>query len=237
MPFNNPPTGGTSVFSESWHSALHKRQTKSESFVHQNTVSLKMWGWKKRKKNTQKMLFFQENWQTKEILHRFCNNRACLLRHFFSTYIVQVKQIKKNYFFLDLSWYRIDLFLVHMLYHLSQQYLKSGFWRWCLVWFCLQYGAFYPLSTYWVVAATGSVHGGVWFSTEHWVWKLLFVAGCSHWLPSLHLSRIWTFALVLFSFIFIWCQVKTKTVLSKRDFIQQDYCKGRVYCSWCYLWP
>lgn len=45
------------------------------------------------------MLFFQENWQTKETLHRFCNNKAHLLEHFFSTDIVQVKQIKKNDFF------------------------------------------------------------------------------------------------------------------------------------------
>lgn len=36
-------------------------------------------------------------------------------------------------------------------------------------------------------------------------------------LPSLHLSEIWTFSLALFSFMFIWCQVKTKsTVVIRR---------------------
>lgn len=32
------------------------------------------------------------------------------------------------------------------------------------------------------------------------------------------MSRIWTFALVLFSFIFLWHQVKHKSILSKERF-------------------
>lgn len=70
----------------------------------------------------------------------------------------------------------------------------------------------FPVSPPWVDAVTDFTHGGVWFSTKCWVQGLLFVGG----LPSLNLSEIWTFILVLLSFIFICCQVKTKRTLIRR---------------------
>lgn len=136
-----------------------------------------MWGWKKE--HMQKM-FFQENWQTKEIPHRFCN-KTCPLECFFSTDIIQVQEEKL--FFLDLSSYRwTSFYSVCCIIFPSNTYSQvfgadTLFSLTCNVALFILHAYFFPP---WVVAVIGSIHVSALFSTEAWVLELLPIGACPY---------------------------------------------------------